>query len=107
MNGTIIIPALSVIATIVAAVMRAPKRLVGLTILPALLVVVQMLINLVGGHGNDHSTSFGLAILGLHALNGLIIMFVARMVFMQARALLAPAKAVAAVDEVNAADAAT
>jgi hypothetical protein len=96
MNGTIIIPSISVLATIVAAVARAPRKVVGLSILPALLVLVQMLINLVGGHGNDHTTPVGVAILGLHALNGLLIMLVAQLIFLRARALVRGEAAAAA-----------
>lgn len=88
MNGTIIIPSLSVLATIAAALARAPRRAIVLSILPALLVPVQMLINEIGGHDNDHTTPLGLAVLGLHALNGLLIMLIARLVFVQARALI-------------------
>lgn len=87
-NGMVIIPALSVLATIAAALSRAKGRQIGLTIVPALLVVVQMLINLIGGHENDHTTPGGLAVLGLHALNGLAIMAITRVIFIQARALL-------------------
>ncbi len=87
-NGMAVIPAIAVLATIAAALSRAGGRLIGLTILPALLVIVQMLINLAGGHDNDHTTPAGLAILGLHALNGLAIMAVTRVIFLRARDLL-------------------
>ncbi|MFG1877562.1 DUF6220 domain-containing protein [Sphaerisporangium sp. NPDC049003] len=83
-----IIPVISLLATVAAAVARAPGRLIGLTVLPLGLVVVQVLIIAVGGLLDDSAgnTSPGsLAILGLHAINGLAVMAVSGMVFRQAR----------------------
>jgi hypothetical protein len=88
MTGVMIIPVLSLLATIAAAVARAPGRLIGLTILPLGLVVVQMLIIAVGGvldESTGNTTAGSLAILGLHAINGLAVMAVAGIVFRQAR----------------------
>jgi hypothetical protein len=93
MTGTLIIPALSILATIAAAVARVPGRLIGLTILPLGLVVVQMLIIGVGtalsdgSTGDKTTTPAALAVLGLHAINGLAIMAVSGTVFRQALAL--------------------
>ena len=97
MNGTVIIPALSVLATIVAALARVPLKVIGLSLLPALLILVQLLINVLGGADDDRTTGGGLAVLGLHAINGLVIMAVARAVFLQARSMVKkPAAAVTA-----------
>jgi Family of unknown function (DUF6220) len=78
MDGMAIIPALSLLATLVGALARAPGRLIGLTALPLGLVVLQVLITEVGkGLGastEDNTTPAALAFLGLHALNGLAIM---------------------------------
>ncbi len=94
MTGSVIIPALSLLLTIAAAVARAPGRLIGLSIAPLGLVVVQMLIVTIGRAFNDtgdQTTPVGLAILGLHALNGLAIMALAGLLMRQARLLaLAP-----------------
>ncbi|MEV7964983.1 DUF6220 domain-containing protein [Sphaerisporangium sp. NPDC088356] len=88
MTGMMVIPVLSLLATVAAAVARAPGRLIGMTILPLGLVVVQMLIIAVGGLLDDsagNTTPGSLAILGLHAINGLAVMAVSGMVFRQAR----------------------
>ncbi|MEN3307030.1 MAG: hypothetical protein V7603_3232 [Micromonosporaceae bacterium] len=96
MTGSIAIPVLSLLLTIVAAVARAPGRLIGLSIAPLGLVVVQTLIIAVGRAFNDsgdQTTPVGLAILGLHAVNGLAIMAVAGLIMRRARALAtAPAR---------------
>jgi hypothetical protein len=91
-TGTLVIPVLSLLATIVAALGRAPGRLIGLSILPLGLVVVQVLIIVLGdavSGGSDTTTAAGVAVLGLHAINGLAIMGVAGVLFRRARALAA------------------
>lgn len=95
-NGLVVIPALSVLATIVALLARVPTRLVVMSILPAILVLVQLLLSALGGQDNDTTTGVGRAILGLHAINGLVTMGIAHMAFMQARALFAERGASAA-----------
>lgn len=94
-TGGIVVPALSIVATIAAAVARAPRRLVGLTILPLALVVVQMLIVTAGDALGDggHTTPAALAVLGLHAVNGLAILAVAGTVSRRAVALARPPRA--------------
>jgi hypothetical protein len=91
LNGMMIVPLLSVLATIAAAVARAPGRLIGLTIAPLGLVVVQVLIVVVGrafnDTGGDSTTPVGLAILGLHAINGMAMLGVAGVVLRRAREL--------------------
>jgi Family of unknown function (DUF6220) len=82
LTGGMIIPTLSLLATIAALVARLPGRQVGLTILPLGLVIVQLLIVGVGkalsdSDAGDHTTPVALAVLGLHAVNGLAIMAVA------------------------------
>jgi hypothetical protein len=95
-TGMMIIPLLSLLATIAAAVARAPGRVIGLTILPLGLVVVQVLIVTLGRAFNDgtgeNTTPVGVAILGLHAINGLLIMGVASLVLHRARILAATAR---------------
>jgi hypothetical protein len=94
LTGMMILPALSVLATVAAALARAPGRLIALSILPFGLVVVQVLIivlgNAIGGATEDRTTPVALAILGLHAINGLAIMGVSGQVVRQARMLTAP-----------------
>ena len=78
-NGMMVIPLLSILATIAAAVARAPGRAIGLAILPVGLVIVQMLIIAVGKalSDGDTTTPAALVIYGLHAVNGLAIMALA------------------------------
>lgn len=95
-NGMMVIPSLAVLATIVAAIGRVGRKLVGLTILPALLIPLQILITNVGGANDAHTATWGRFLLGLHAINGLLIMNFARMALMQGRAMLKQKKAGAA-----------
>jgi hypothetical protein len=91
-TGMLVIPLLSLLATIVAALARAPGRLIGLSILPLGLVVVQVLIIVLGdavSGSSDTTTAAGVAVLGLHAINGLAIMGVAGVLFRRARMLAA------------------
>ncbi|HKT04833.1 MAG TPA: DUF6220 domain-containing protein [Rugosimonospora sp.] len=89
-TGSAVIPAVSLLLVIVAAVARAPGRLIGLSAAPLGLVVVQMLIVVLGralNNGDDQTTPAGLAILGLHAINGLVIGAFAGIILRRARAL--------------------
>ncbi len=92
-NGRIVFPLLGVLAIGAAALARAPGRLIGLTSLPLALGIVQSLIvvlgNAIGGATEQRTPALSLAILGLHAVNGLVIIAVAGAVMRQARALLA------------------
>ncbi|MEV7805968.1 DUF6220 domain-containing protein [Microbispora sp. NPDC088329] len=88
MNGTMVIPVVSLLATIAAAIAKAPGRMIGMTILPIGLVIVQELIIAVGGLFDDstgNTTPLSLAILGLHAINGLAVVFVSGHVSRDAR----------------------
>ncbi|MFF4777095.1 DUF6220 domain-containing protein [Microtetraspora fusca] len=88
--GMMVIPVLSLVVTVVATLAKAPGRLIGLSILPLGLVVVQMLIIILGRALNDstgNTTAGSLAVLGLHAVNGLAIMGVAGQVLAGARRL--------------------
>jgi hypothetical protein len=91
-TGMAVIPALSLLATIAAVLSRAPGRVTGLAILPVGLVVLQLLIVAISkafADGAGHSTPVGLAIGGLHAINGLAVMGVSGAVLRRARALAA------------------
>ena len=80
----------AVLLTIVAALARAPGRLIGITGLAAGLTAVQSLILHIADAFNDTgdtSTTAGKLIFGLHAVNGLAIMAVAGTVARRARAL--------------------
>jgi len=100
LNGRMIFPILAILATIAAALAKAPGKLIGLTILPLGLGIVQVLIivlgNVIGGATEQRTTPLALAILGLHAMNGMIIMGVIGNVMRQARTHLTAADAVTA-----------
>ncbi|WP_067140969.1 DUF6220 domain-containing protein [Microtetraspora malaysiensis] len=88
--GMMAIPVLSLVITVVATLVKAPGRLIGLSILPLGLVVVQMIIIMLGRALNDgtgNTTAASLAVFGLHAINGLAIMAVAGRVLAGARRL--------------------
>ncbi|WP_205826208.1 DUF6220 domain-containing protein [Microbispora catharanthi] len=102
MNGMMVIPVLSLVATAAAAAAKAPGRQIGLTVLPVGLIIVQALIVALGGLFDDstgNTTPLSLAILGLHAINGMAVMGVCAMVFRNARRLVsakpAPSEAAA------------
>jgi hypothetical protein len=89
LNGMMIIPALSLLATLFAALARAPGRLIGLTAAPTGLILLQVLITEVGKNlgasTEDATTPAALALLGLHAINGLAIMAVVGITMRRAR----------------------
>ena len=90
MIGMVAIPLLAILATIAAAVAKAPGRLIGLTILPLGLVILQVLIVELGRALNDDAdatTTAGLIILGLHAINGLALLGVGGTILRRARLL--------------------
>ena len=91
-TGMMVIPLLSILATVAAALSRAPGRLIGLAIAPLGLVVVQVLIVLLGKALNDDSgntTTGSLVILGLHAINGGFVLMVSALNMRGARTLVA------------------
>jgi hypothetical protein len=77
-NGSMVLPALSLLAVLFAALARAGARTVLLSALPILLIAVQYLLFIiggaVGGGSEDEPTVGSAVILGLHAINGLAIM---------------------------------
>jgi hypothetical protein len=99
MGGMMIIPVLSLLATLVAALARAPGRLIGLTAVPIGLIVLQVLITEVGkslgASAEDNTTPAALAFLGLHALIGLALMAVVGITMRGARRFAAAPHAAA------------
>ena len=77
-NGQMVLPALSLLAVLFAALSRAGVRTVLLTALPILLVAVQILLFILAGAiggGSEETPTVGSAIvLGLHAINRLAIL---------------------------------
>jgi hypothetical protein len=95
-NGMAVIPALTLLATLFAALAKAPGRLVGLAILPLGLVVVQALLASLANAFTDDtggSTVLGLTIGGLHAVNGIVAVHIVVAVLRGARALTTPVTA--------------
>ncbi|TDB76160.1 DUF6220 domain-containing protein [Micromonospora sp. KC723] len=95
-TGTVVIPVLTLLTVLFAALAKAPGRLIGLAFLPLGLVVLQALIAMLANASTDAagvSTPFGLAIAGLHALNGIIAVHVVVAVLQAARKLAHPAPA--------------
>lgn len=96
LNGRIF-AVLALIAILAAAMARAPGRLIGLTAATLGLTVVQTLIvvlgNVIGGSSEQRTTAVSLAILGLHAINGIALVHVVVSVLAQARAHAKPAVA--------------
>jgi hypothetical protein len=77
-NGSAVLPLLTVLAVVFAALSRAGARTVWLSALPILLIAVQYLLFILGGiigGGDESNPTVGSAvILGLHAVNGLAVM---------------------------------
>jgi hypothetical protein len=92
---------LAVVLTVVAALVRVPGRLIGLTGLVAGLVVLQPVIASIADAFGDSgsSTTAGRLVFGLHGVNALLVISVHSIVLRRARALTttahtAPAAAV-------------
>lgn len=77
-NGQFVLPVLALLAVLFAALSRAGARTVWLTALPILLVAVQILLFIlagaIGGGTEDTPTVGSAIILGLHAVNAIIIL---------------------------------
>ncbi|MFI6784931.1 DUF6220 domain-containing protein [Micromonospora sp. NPDC050276] len=89
-NGMVVIPILTLLTALIAALAKAPGRLVGLALVPIGLVVVQALIAMLANAFTDASgvsTPLSLTIGGLHALNGIIVVHVVVGVHRAARKL--------------------
>jgi hypothetical protein len=93
-TGMAVIPALTLLTTLFAALAKAPGRLVALAILPLGLVLLQVLIAALANGFTDASgasTPLSLTIAALHALNGIVAVHVAVAVLQGARKLIRPA----------------
>jgi hypothetical protein len=77
-NGVAILPTISVLTTLAAALAKAPDRLVALAAAPIPLVGLETLVVTIGdsmsGGSDAHTTAAGLAVMGLHAIGGLAIL---------------------------------
>ncbi|TYC02672.1 hypothetical protein FXF53_09635 [Micromonospora sp. WP24] len=95
-NGMVVIPVLTLLTVLLAALARAPGRVVGLAALPLALVVLQALLAMFANAFTDASgasTPVGLTVAGLHAVNGIIAVHVVVGLLRTARELANPAPA--------------
>ena len=92
-TGMAVIPILTLLTILFAALAKAPGKLIGLTALPLALVVLQALLAGLANGLTDPSgrtTTAGLIVGGLHALNGIIAVHIVVAVMRGARKLGAP-----------------
>jgi hypothetical protein len=92
MNGTMIIPLVSLLTTIVAAIAKAGARNVWLSIAPVGLVLVQLFVlfplaGLAGGTEEKTNTA-SLFVLGFHAIVGVALLWVSVALVRRARSLV-------------------
>ncbi|MGK5741234.1 DUF6220 domain-containing protein [Micromonospora sp. URMC 103] len=95
-NGMAVIPVLTLLTILLAVLAKAPGRLVGLTVLPLGLVVLQALLAMFANGLTDASgvsTPFGLTVAALHAVNGIVAVHVVVAVVRAARQLATPVPA--------------
>ncbi|WP_431893466.1 DUF6220 domain-containing protein [Nonomuraea sp. bgisy101] len=78
MNGFILIPAVSLITTIIAAIARAPGKLIGTCAAPIVLVAVQMFVLFplaeLAGATQEKTSPASLYVLGFHAIVGVLLL---------------------------------
>ena len=99
LTGMAVIPVLILLTTLFAVLAKAPGRLVGLTILPLGLTILQVLLAVLANGFTDASggsTVAGLIVGGLHAVNGIVAVHVVVAVVRGASRLAQPAQAVRA-----------
>ncbi|WP_034213945.1 DUF6220 domain-containing protein [Actinoplanes subtropicus] len=89
-TGTAVIPLLTLLTILFAALAKAPGKLIGLTAVPLALVVLQALLAGIATGLTDASgqtTTAGLIVGGLHAVNGIVAVHVVVAVMRGARKL--------------------
>jgi carbon starvation protein CstA len=99
-NGRIVLPILALLLIVTAALARAGKRTIWLSVLPLVLILFQTVLFIITGliFGLDESTPPSLPatlILSLHAVNGTAILLLGVLLIVRARRLVregAPAK---------------
>jgi hypothetical protein len=92
-TGMAVIPALTLLTVLFAALAKAPGKLIGLAALPLGLVVLQALLAALANGLTDASgqtTTAGLVVGGLHAVNGIIAVHIVVAVLRGARGLGTP-----------------
>ncbi|WP_084956423.1 hypothetical protein [Thermoactinospora rubra] len=96
LNGVFVIPVVSLITTIVAAVARASGRIIGLCAGPLLLALVQLFVIFplaaALGATEERTTTASLFVFGFHAIVGVVMLWASVMAFRGARALVAASR---------------
>jgi hypothetical protein len=99
-NGTMVIPILSLLTTIVAAVAGAGRRLIALSLVPLVVFVGQLfvLFPLAGlaGATMEKTNTGGHIVLGFHAIFGLLMLWAVVVLFREARVLASTSAGTAA-----------
>jgi hypothetical protein len=101
-NGMAVIPLLTLLTILFAALAKAPRKLIGLTALPLGLVVLQALLAALATGLTDTSgetTTAGLIVGGLHAVNGIVAVHIVVAVLRGARRLGEPAPVLVEVEQ--------
>lgn len=107
-NGRMVLPLLALLLIITAALARAGKRTIWLSVLPIVLILFQTVLFILSGvifgldESNHADPPLGATLfLGLHAVNGAAILLLGVLLVVRARKLVrdgAPAKAVPVSD---------
>ncbi|WP_236030404.1 DUF6220 domain-containing protein [Paractinoplanes lichenicola] len=90
LTGMAVIPLLTLLTTLFAYLAKAPGRLIGLSILPLGLTILQALLAMLANAFTDASggsTVAGLIVGGLHAVNGIVAVHIVVAVVRGARKL--------------------
>lgn len=89
MNGRIVLPLLAILTGLAAVVAKAPKRLVGFAFLPlagiAFQTVLFILTGLLTGSTPEKTNVAGSLMLGLHPVNGVLVLALAMMLVHKGR----------------------
>jgi hypothetical protein len=92
MNGTMIIPLVSLLTTIFGALAKAGSRNLWLAIAPVGLVIVQLFVIFplaeLAGATEEKTTTAGLFVMGFHAIVGVVLLWVSVALVRRARALV-------------------
>lgn len=99
-NGIFVLPLLALLTAIVAAVAKAGGRMIGLSLVPLAISLAQLLVvfplaEMVGWSDDQPTTTAVHAVLGLHGLLGLLLMWAAAVLFRDAGRAAAPEPAAA------------
>lgn len=88
-NGRVVLPLLAILAGLLAVLARAPRRLIGLAFLPlagiAFQTILFVLTGLLTGSNPDKTNTAGSLMLGLHPVNGVLVLALSILLVIRAR----------------------